>query len=134
MAGPNVFLCHRKADDAITERLAVELRDSGCSVWFDEWEINVGDSVIERMNTGLTGASYLILCYSDKGVTAPWISAEWMNTLARQLNGENVKILPARLTGGNPPALLAAVKYADLVKDWDKGVRDLLKAMGIKKP
>jgi hypothetical protein len=51
-----------------------------------------------------------------------------MSALARQLEGHNVRILPVRLTGGGPPAILADIKYADLVRDWDKGVAELLAA------
>jgi hypothetical protein len=40
-----------------------------------------------------------------------------------------VRILPVRLTGGEPPALLADVKYADMVADWDRGLAELLRAM-----
>jgi hypothetical protein len=54
---------------------------------------------------------------------------EWMSFLAAQLNGKDVKLLPVRLTGGEPPVILEDVKYADLVKDWDKGVSDLLRAI-----
>jgi hypothetical protein len=52
-----------------------------------------------------------------------------MSTLARQLNGHNVKILPIRLTGGQPPAILADIKYLDLMKDWNRGVSELLRAI-----
>ncbi len=38
----NCFLCHRKSDAALVERLAVELRNAGHQVWFDEWEIGIG--------------------------------------------------------------------------------------------
>ena len=58
------------------------------------------------------------------------MSREWMATLAHQLNGYEVKVLPVRLSGGKPPAIVADIKYADLVKDWDNGVIELLKAMG----
>ena len=125
----NVFISHRRADDADAERLATEIRNAGHDVWLDVWEIGIGDSIIQRMNEGLTGAAYLVLCYSSSDVLAPWISSEWMNTLARQLNGENVKILPVRLTGGSPPAILASVRYADLVANWAYGVAELLRAI-----
>jgi len=125
----NVFISHRRVDDAEAERLATEIRNVGHDVWLDVWEIGIGDSIIQRMNEGLTGATYLVLCYSSSDVLAPWISSEWMNTLARQLNGENVKILPVRLTGGTPPAILASIRYADLVVDWPRGVADLLRAI-----
>ena len=89
----------------------------------------MGDSVIAWMNEGVSDSAYLMLCYSDAGVMAPWISREWMSTLARQLDGANVKILPARLTGGEPPAILADIVYADLVNNWALGVAALCKAI-----
>jgi hypothetical protein len=60
---------------------------------------------------------------------APWINIEWTSALARQLNGGGVKVLPARLSGTDAPAIMAGTKYADLMKDWKQGVSDLLKAI-----
>lgn len=125
----NVFVSHRGSDSREAEQLAQEIRAAGHQVWLDEWEVDVGDSIIEKMNEGLEGMIYLVLCYSSAGVTSPWMSREWMSTLARQLNGHGVKILPIRLTGGDPPAILADIKYADLVRDWSSGVTALLKAI-----
>lgn len=125
----NVFVCHRGADTVEAERLGEELRRRGHVVRLDAWEVGVGDSVIAWMNEGVSDSAYLMLCYSDAGVMAPWISREWMSTLARQLDGANVKILPARLTGGEPPAILADIVYADLVNNWALGVAALCKAI-----
>ena len=125
----NLFVSHRGADAKEAERLATELRSRGHQVWLDRWEIQTGDSIIGKIDAGLTGATYLILCYSDQGVSAPWMGREWRSTLARQLNGRGVKMLPVRLTGGQPPAILDDIKYADLVADWDSGVAELLAAI-----
>jgi hypothetical protein len=125
----NVFVSHRQADAAAARRLAEAIRGAGHGVWLDEWEIGLADSIVERIERGLQGASYVALCYSGSGVMSPWMSREWMSTLARQLNGHGVKLLPLRLTGGGPPALLADIKYADLVDDWDRGVHQLLEAI-----
>ena len=124
-----VFVSHRKSDDAPAERLAQELRAAGHDVWLDVWEIGVGDSIVGQMHRGLEAAQYVVLCLSTSGVDSPYISREWLPSLARQLNGEGVKLLPARLTGGDPPAILADIQYADLVKDWTAGVAALLKAI-----
>lgn len=118
----SVFISHRGVDQDAAERLAMELRKRGHVVWLDTWKINVGDSIVERVNEGLSDSSYLVLCYSDAGSMSPWMSREWMSTLARQLNGAQVRLLPVRLTGDAPPAILADLKYADLVADWSSGV------------
>jgi TIR domain len=125
----HVFVSHRNSDDVPAEKLAEELRRAGHQVWFDKWEVNVGDSVVGRMNEGLEGAAYVVLCYSSSGVASPYTLREWLSALARQLGGRPVKILPVILTGDLPPAILADIKPADLARDWDEGVRQLLRAI-----
>jgi hypothetical protein len=125
----NVFVSYRKPDYADASRLAREIRKSGHQVWLDEWNINLGDSIIASMNQGLTAADYVVVCYSSSGTTSPWMSREWMSALARQLEGHKIKLLPVVLTGGQPPAILADIVYVDLVKDWSAGIGKLLDAI-----
>nr|VFK30786.1 MAG: TIR domain-containing protein [Candidatus Kentron sp. MB]VFK34513.1 MAG: TIR domain-containing protein [Candidatus Kentron sp. MB]VFK76794.1 MAG: TIR domain-containing protein [Candidatus Kentron sp. MB] len=126
----NLFLSYRRPDLAQAERLALALKAAGHEVWFDEWNIRIGDSIVERMDQGLTGMSYLIFCYSAAGMS-PWINREWMSTLARQLSGHSVKILPVLLSGDADaaPAILADIKYANLTRDWERDLQELLRAI-----
>jgi hypothetical protein len=124
----NVFISHRKVNRDDAERLAQEIQSAGHQVWFDEWNIVTGDSIVARINEGLIGANYLVVCFSSAG-DSPWTEREWMPTLARQLSGHGVKVLPALLAGGASPAILADLKYADLVTTWAKGVSELLRAI-----
>jgi TIR domain len=57
----SLFISHRGADAKEAERLATELRSRGHQVWLDRWEIQTGDSIIEKIDDGLAGAMYLIL-------------------------------------------------------------------------
>lgn len=124
-----VFVSHRGVDAVPAERLANELRAAGHSVWLDVWEISVGKSIVERMNDGLTRSTHLILCYSSSGIDSEWIKREWQSALALQINGQDMKLLPVRLSGGTPPAILADVLFLDLVTDWNVGVQRLLTAL-----
>ncbi len=124
----NVFISHRGADAPLAEKLANDVRSACHNVWLDTWEINVGDQIVARMNKGLAHSTYLVLCYSSVGM-APWMDIEWMSALARQLNGEGVKLLPVRLSGKDAPAILAGTKYADLMTNWNQGLGELLKAI-----
>jgi TIR domain len=125
----SVFISHRMDDRDEARQLASEIRIRGHSVWFDEWNIGLGDSIVERINTGLASAAYVIVCYSGAGMQSPWMSREWMSGLARQLEGAGVKLLPVRLKGGEPPPILADIAYADLSKDWKRGVDQLCNAI-----
>jgi hypothetical protein len=124
-----VFVSYRLVDADPARKLAEALRDAGHDVWFDEWTIHIGDSIVGRIGEGLSDAAYLVLCCSAAGVDSPWMSREWMSALARQLNGTPVRVLPVRLTGGDVPAILADIRYADLAADWDTGLRQLLTAL-----
>ena len=71
----------------------------------------------------------MVVCYSSSGVNSPYMKSEWLSALARQLDGRGVKLLPVRLTGDETPAILADLKHADLVRDWNAGVAELLRAI-----
>jgi TIR domain len=124
-----VFVSYRSGDVSSARQLAVELRARGHAVWLDEQEISVGDSIVAKIDSGLETVEFLILCYSRSGVRSPWMSREWMSTLARQLNGLGVKILPVCFPGGEPPALLADIKYIDLSENWNVGISQLHAAL-----
>jgi len=124
-----VFVSHRGVDSVPAERLAGDLRAAGQDVWLDEWEVRVGDSIIEAMNAGLASADFVVLCLSAAGVDAPWIRREWAPTVARWLEGQRVRVLPAVLSSGEVPAIIADLKVADLTTDWAGGVAALLAAI-----
>ena len=121
-----VFVSHRSPDAPLAIRLATDLRNAGHTVWLDEWRIELGESVVERINQGLAGASDVLVCCSDVGVDTPWMGREWMSSLARQLNGKGVKLIPVLLSGRSVPAILEDIKYADLMSDWHRGIAQLL--------
>lgn len=124
-----VFISHRTTDMSEAICLANAIRNAGHDVWLDDWELAPGDSVIEEIQAGLSGAEYVVLCLSSHGIMSNWISREWMSTLARQLDSESVRLLPVRLTGGSLPEIMRDIKYADLVTDWSNGLKDLLRAI-----
>ena len=123
-----VFISYRTPDRAPASALKAELEKCGHRVWMDSDQIAVGDSIVGKIDEGLDALDYLVLCYSSSGRSG-YTDQEWTSTLHRQLSGHPVKVLPALLTGGEPPAILAGTRHADLVKDWDQGVADLCAAM-----
>src|ERR1700690_2162724 len=126
----SVFISHRGADQSAAERLGRGLRDRGHEVWIYIWKIDVGDSIVERINTGLSEACFLLLCGSNEPSVSPWVDREWMSALASQLDGANIRMLPVLLTGDNLPFILKDIKYADLVLHWQHGIEDICRVLG----
>jgi hypothetical protein len=125
-----VFVSHRGVDRAKANALADALVAAGHKVWFDEWEILPGTSIVGAMESGREVSAVVLLLLSLRGITTPWISREWMSALADQMNGRNVRVIPVKYGGGDLPALMADIKVADLDKDWKVGMAELLRAIG----
>ena len=56
---PSLFLSHSSADKTFVEKLAKDLEGVGVNVWFDKWEIKVGDSLTGKIEEGLQANDYL---------------------------------------------------------------------------
>jgi TIR domain len=123
-----VFISHRGADGVEAAKLAGDLRALGHTVWIDQDEIKAGDSLIQKIGAGIERADALVLCVSARE-GSPWLDREWMSTLARQLNGAQVRLIPALVTGRTLPVMLADLKYADLQENWVGGVAEISEAI-----
>jgi TIR domain len=124
-----VFISYNREDRSYADRLAAALRDQGHDVWADAFMVGAGDSLVQRIEGGMTGTSFLVLLFSS-APSSPWMDREWMWALSRQLHQAHVRILPVRLAGGTVPSILADTSYVDLATDWQHGVDVLAEAIG----
>lgn len=61
----DVFISHASADkDGFVRPLAEALRDGGLEVWYDEFALQVGDSLRRRIDQGIKSARYGIVVLS----------------------------------------------------------------------
>lgn len=123
-----VFVSHRGTDSATAARLKAALEKRGHHVWLDLDAIRAGDSIIERMEHGIAHADAIVVLYSSAPGAGSWFDREWQSTLARILSGDRIRLVPARMPGSSPPALLADIKYADLAS-WEEGIEAIDKGI-----
>ena len=77
----NVFLSHASEDkDDIARPLALALRQRGLRVWFDEFELRIGDKLIAKLNAGINASQFGILVFSKNFFGKDWTEYE-LNTL-----------------------------------------------------
>jgi hypothetical protein len=108
------------------ERLAKNLRRSGVRVWFDQWEIKVGDSIVQKINDGISSHSYLGVVLSPAAVRSPWVRSELSAGLVRELHTRRVVVLPILHRNCRMPPLLQPKHYADFRLSYRKGLEELL--------
>jgi hypothetical protein len=91
------FIAHSSQDHTFVEKLAIRLRGDNVDVWIDDWEIKIGDSIIEKIGKGLENSSFLIAVISPYSIKSDWMKRELNSALIRQLTKKNVVVLPVWL-------------------------------------
>lgn len=126
----NVFISYNHQDRSFAERLANDLKAAGLPVWWDQWEIKVGQSIIQRVSEGISSSAYLVVVLSPNSVESDWVKREVGSALMRQLSAEkNITILTALAADCEVPVLLREIKWADFREEYETGLGALLNAL-----
>jgi hypothetical protein len=110
---PGVFLSHTWRDKPFARRLAADLTRLGARVWIDEAEIKLGDSLIEKIRSGIDEMDYLAVILSPASVDSPWVQREVDIAMNQEIEGKRVKVLPLVYKKCDLPVFLKGKLYAD---------------------
>jgi len=123
---PSVFLCHSSKDKAFVERLSLDLRKLGTGIWLDKWEIKVGDSILERIEEGLTNNDFLFIVLSPDAMNSPWVKRELNAATIRELDERRVIVVPILYRHVEIPLLIREKLYADFTASYEDGLKALV--------
>ena len=91
----DLFICHAAEDkEAIARPLKEALEGGGWSVWFDEAQITVGDSLREKLDEGLREARFGVVILSPHFFEKPWPQVELDALMQREVGDGRKVILP----------------------------------------
>lgn len=91
----DAFICHASEDkDEIARPLAHALAARGASVWFDEFELQIGDSLRRRISEALVRARAGVVILSPHFFAKEWPQWELDGLTARELSDEPNIVLP----------------------------------------
>lgn len=90
----DVFISHASEDkDAVVRPLAHALSDGGLKVWYDEFELKIGDSLRRKIDTGLAKSRFGVVVLSRSFFTKGWTNYELDGLVTRSISGEQI-LLP----------------------------------------
>jgi hypothetical protein len=90
----DVFISHASEDkDSIVRPLANALSTGGLKVWYDEFELRIGDSLRRKIDTGLAKSRFGIVVLSRSFFGKGWTNYELDGLVTRAVSGEQI-LLP----------------------------------------
>jgi TIR domain len=126
-AKKKAFISYVAADKEFVRRLAKELNSHGIPIFFDEWDIQPGDSIIQRIfGEGLAASEFFFIVLSKASVRSSWVKDELDVATVRRIEGLT-RVVPILKEDCEIPWSLRALRWVDLRTDFDSGVRELTK-------
>lgn len=90
----DIFISHASEDkDAIVRPLATILERLSVRVWYDEFSLQLGDSLTATIDRGLQESRYGLVVLSKAFLSKQWPEYEYRSLMTREIDGERV-ILP----------------------------------------
>jgi TIR domain len=87
----DAFISHASEDkDDIVRALAMALSERGFSIWYDEFQLKVGDSLRRSIDRGLRDSRFGIVVLSEAFFSKNWPQYELDGLVAREMNGGKV--------------------------------------------
>lgn len=117
-----IFISYSHADIDVAEQVANALAGAGLKAWLDKREGKPGESLVNKINTALEAASYMLLLVSKTSIASDWVKREWMSAMASQ----DTVLLPLLLDVSRPPALLRDLIHIDFSQNREAAIQELL--------
>lgn len=90
----DVFISHASEDkDEIVRPLAIALQSKGLRVWYDEFELKIGDSLRRKIDKGLANSHFGVVVLSKSFISKGWTNYELDGIITKANTGEQV-LLP----------------------------------------
>lgn len=90
----DVFISHASEDkDEVVRPLAEALRQGGLEVWYDEFELKIGNSLRRKIDSGLARSRFGVVVLSQNFFRKGWTNYELDGLVTRAVSGEQV-LLP----------------------------------------
>jgi WD40 repeat protein len=121
------FFSYSREDSEFVLRLAQDLRQEGANVWLDQLDIGPGQRWDSAVEEALRGSPRQVAILSPAAVS----SVNVMDEVSFALE-EKKQIIPVLYRDCQIPLRLRRLQHIDFRTDYDRGLRELLKAWGVK--
>ena len=104
-----VFISHSSKDKRFVRKLKEDLNENSISTWFDEDQLKVGDSLLEKLEDSIEDSTHFMIILSPHSVKSQWVKCELENAIEI-----NQKIIPIKYQDCKIPPELKKYLHLDL--------------------
>ena len=123
---PTTFFSYSRTDSKFVLRLATDLRNAGAKVWLDQLDIGAGQLWDSAIEAALRASPRQVVVLSPEAVNSQNVMDEVSYALE-----EHKQVIPVLYRDCQIPFRLRRVQHIDFRTDYNRGLRDLLKALGV---
>lgn len=123
------FLSYNTNDRNVAREIALFLAAENINVWFDEWKISAGDSIVEQVNKGLLGCTHFLIIWSKNASTSSWVRRELHSTLAQAIKDRIPRVIPIVLDDTPLPELMTDIRYIKYDDGSEKDRNAIIKSI-----
>ncbi|MBQ4128568.1 MAG: toll/interleukin-1 receptor domain-containing protein [Ruminococcus sp.] len=122
-----IFISYNHNDDVLVDTIArrLELEFGRNNIFYDAWSIQPGDSIIGKMDEGLSSFSTFFFFVSNNSLNSKMVTLEWQTALNIATNN-GLKFVAVRIENCSIPLIISDKLYIDLYgKGLDSAVAEM---------
>ena len=99
----DIFLSYNRADKKWVHALAAQIESETIDgtpgsrklrVFLDEWDMDVGDNIVNKMNSGLRASRFFAVVMSPEFFGSGWTNFEWTHVVSQDPTNTKRRIIP----------------------------------------
>lgn len=109
-----VFISHSSSDKRFVRTIKSDLNENGIETFLDEDSLELGDSLVEKLELAIQDSSHFIIILSPSSLKSEWVTQE-LNFALKLMSAKLIKkIIPIKYRSCEIPKELENLIYADL--------------------
>ncbi len=132
-----IFISHSTKDKSFVKKLAIDLLVADFSVWYDDWEMDYGQSLLDKIFEGIDESTYLAIVLTENSVNSDWVKRELNAAIEKENQLKRPFIIPIIASKCQVPLKIADRIYADFsgsyMKELDKLIYRLKSKLDLKR-
>lgn len=109
MSSPKVFISYSHSDKEWARKFAETIASTGLEIWFDEFNIKLGQPLIEAIEKGLRESNVVVLLINAENINRPTLFFEIGAALS--MNKAIIPVIPKDFEYHKLPLPLQRIKF-----------------------